>query len=927
MQAVNTPFQDINLAYVLELYERYQTNPGAFDPATQAFFNHWSPPALDSDGHALSNGYAAAPQFPLEKIVGAVNYAQAVRGYGDMIGNLNPLGFAPKGDPSLNMAAHRINEADLQALPASLIGGPIAQHAANALDAINQLKALYCNTLGYDFEHLADRDERAWFSEVIEGGHFRTPKMPVDAADVLYQLSRVEAFEVFLNRVYPGKHRFSIEGVDMLVPILNEMIHLCGAGGVQQVFIGMAHRGRLNVLAHVMRVQYSSFIAQFNDTLEMTQKWLQEGYLSDVKYHDGAHLDKKTRDGHIVSVTLAPNPSHLEAVNPVVEGMARAAATQMQQRGPGHLNAGVSLPILIHGDAAFPGQGIVAETLNMCKLEGYKTGGTIHIITNNQVGFTTDSKDARSTVYASDLARGFQIPIVHVNADDPLACIEAARIAHAYRSQFKNDIVIDLIGYRRYGHNEADDPTLTQPEMYQRVKEMPRVRERFAQNLIAQNAATQADIDQLMLDAKANLDAAKELFHREEEPKPSLEKPPAGAARMAETAVPLQRLRELSEGLFNFPAGFAIQERLRKVILERRAAFDTPSEPALDWAAAEELAFASILADGHPIRLTGQDVQRGTFSHRHAVLHDQETFTPHSPLQHLPQAQASFDIANSPLTENGAIGFEYGFNIQAPNALVVWEAQYGDFINGAQTTIDEFVTSARDKWGQKPSLVLLLPHGYEGAGPDHSTGRLERFLQMAADMNMRIVNCTTAAQYFHMLRRQALLLQTDPLPLIVMSPKSLLRDKMIKSSVEDLTRGKFQLIIDDARARQTPDKITRLVLCSGKLAIDLLKSPHREADTKTALVRLEQLYPLKPEDLDALVKSYPKVKELAWAQEEPQNAGAWDFIYPYLIDVADNNKLKRPVYYGRPRLSSPSEGLSSMHKHTQEKLMNSVYGK
>ena len=604
--------------------------------------------------------------------------------------------------------------------------------------------------------------------------------------------------------------------------------------------------------------------------------------------------------------------------------MARAAGTDVARSGPPGFDPILTLPVLIHGDTSFPGQGVVAETLNFERLPGYTTGGTIHIIANNQLGYTTTPEEARSTLYASDLARGFKIPIVHVNADDPEACIEVARLAFAYRARFHRDFLIDLVGYRRYGHNEADEPRFTQPLMYQKLDRHPSVREIWARTLIERGLAGQDLPDQLVRSQTEGFQKTwTELRPEEALAEPTPAHPPAGAAGKVRTAVSAERLRELNGALLQLPQEFTVQSKLERARSRRRQALDDPDAKTILWAAAEELALASILQDGVAVRMTGQDMERGTFNQRHYVLHDARTGKRFVPLQAMPQAKAAFEIHNSPLTENAAVGFEYGYSLQEPGRLVLWEAQYGDFINGAQVMIDEFLFSARAKWGLTPSLVLLLPHGFEGQGPDHSSARPERFLQLAAGNNARIANCTTAAQYFHLLRRQAGLLKIDPLPQIVMTPKSLLRHPLAASSLRDLTEGSWQHVIDDVQARDTPGRINRLILCSGKIYVDLVSSNYRENTPTVAICRVEELYPFPQEELNLVLNGYSHLEEVVWLQEEPENMGAWEFIGPLLRRLIQGRWPLR--YIGRDRSSSPAEGSSARHVHNQEAIVRQAY--
>lgn len=915
-------FHGPNAAYILELYERFVRDPQAVDAATRAAFAAWQPPP------AAPAPPVAPPIAPpnLDKVTAAVNLAQAMREYGHLAAQLDPLGSAPPGDPSLDPASYGLTWDDLERLPASLIGGPLAASQQTAAATIQALRRTYAGHIGYDYDHIRQPEERAWLRTAAEAGQFRPPAQPMRPLALLERLTQVEAFEHFLHRIFPGKTRFSLEGLDMLVPMLDEIIGAAAEESVRSVLMGMAHRGRLNVLAHVLSKPYAQILAEYKDPLRGAGYTIREdlGWTGDVKYHKGAL--RAIGEGALVNlmVSMAPNPSHLEFVNPVVEGMARAVATQAYQPGPPLLDEHACLPILIHGDAAFPGQGIVAETLNFSRIEGYRTGGTIHIIANNQVGFTALRPEVCSTLYVSDLAKGFKIPIVHVNADDPEACIEAARLAYAYTARFERDFLIDLIGYRRYGHNEGDEPTFTQPLMYQAIEKHPTVRQLWAGALIERGVSSQAWADSLL---QARMDALQAVLASlkpeedlaEQPPVP----PPPGAARRTKTGVPAARLRELNAALLQTPPDFTVNPKLLKAMEKRRQAFANPddAQTLVDWATAEALALASILADGVPIRLTGEDVERGTFSHRHAVYHDVKTGARAIPLQALAQARASFEIHNSPLTEGATIGFEYGYSIQDPRRLVIWEAQYGDFINGAQVIIDEYLTSARAKFGQTPSLVLLLPHAYEGQGPDHSSARVERFLQAAAETNMRIANCTTAAQYFHLLRRQAALLETDPLPLVVLTPKSLLRHPLTASPLTMLAEGQWQPVIDDAQAE--PETIRRVLLCSGKVAVDLLTSKLRPLHPEVAIVRVEQLYPFPLTDLQALLARYPALQALVWLQEEPENMGAWEAVRQRLLELSDQRWPLR--YIGRPRASSPAEGSTNWHVVNQNALVEQAF--
>jgi 2-oxoglutarate dehydrogenase E1 component len=913
-------FTGANAGYVYELFERYQRDPSSVDEATRRAFATWTP---DGSADAPARGREGGPH-DLQAAIAAFNLAESIRRFGHLAARLDPLGFYdPIGDPSLHPQSHGLTDDGLRRLPASIVSGPAAAGAANAYDAIARLRAIYCSTTGHDYNHVFVPDERVWLRHAVESGQFRPPRDPINGRELLDRITTVDTFERFLQRTFPGKTRFSIEGLDMMVPILDEIIHDAAEGGVQHVMIAMAHRGRLNVLAHILQKPYKEVLAEFKDPIVKLRVDL--GFMGDVKYHAGARIER-TPDGlpKQVVISMPPNPSHLEAVDPVLNGMARAAATSADQPGAPIVDKGKVLGILIHGDAAFPGQGVVAETLNLSRLDGYDVGGIIHIIANNQLGFTTDPDESYSTSYASGLARGFKIPITHVNADDPQACIEAARLAIAYRHRFKLDSLIDLVGYRRHGHNEGDEPAFTQPQIYQIVAAHPTVRDQYARQLIERGEITQQDADAMVQKRMAELEQVYASVKPEQDvvpPVPAV--PPSGAAKKVITAVALPRLQDLNRQLLQVPDGFAVHRKLERGRERRKAMLAAPTERTIDWASAEELALATILADGVPIRLTGEDAERGTFSHRHGVYHDAVTGEEHVPLQALAQAKASFEIRNSPLSEYACVGFELGYSLQEPARLVLWEAQYGDFINGAQIVLDEYLTSGRAKWGMAPSLVLLLPHGYEGQGPDHSSARLERFLNAAADTNMRVVNCTTAAQYFHVLRRQALLLKTDPLPLVVMTPKSLLRHPFTASTPNELAEGRFLRVVDDADAAAQPARVKRLVLCSGKMAVDLITSERRQDHPHVAIARVEQLYPFPADLITELFDRYAGIRDVCWVQEEPENMGAWEFVRPLIETLIDGRWPLR--YIGRSRNSSPSEGSSSWHAANQRAIVDQVF--
>ncbi|MDP9368097.1 MAG: 2-oxoglutarate dehydrogenase E1 component [Chloroflexota bacterium] len=928
-------FYGPNAGYVLELYDRYLEDPSAVDAETRAFFATLDPTLVQPNGSAVTNASpaigTAAPAATgagpanVDVVVGAVALAQSIREYGHRAVRLDPLGGDPPGAPELDLAAHGLDEAALRALPPRVVGGPPSVDATDAADAIARLRAVYTHTTAFDFDHVQEPDERAWLRDAVECGRFAPGLSPETKRALLGRLTQVEAFERFIHQTYLGQKRFSIEGTDVLVPMLHEIIHSAAAGGTREIVLGMAHRGRLNVMTHVLGKPYAAILAAFEGSRSRAAtppSDVADDGTGDVKYHLGARLvrDTATRELVAVPVVLAPNPSHLEFVNPVVEGMARASQDLRDQAGPPRQDPKASMPILLHGDAAFPGQGIVAETFNLSGLPGYTTGGTIHVIVNNQIGFTTDWPDARSTLYASDLAKGFEVPIVHVNADDPEACLMAARLASAYRDRFGKDFLIDLVGYRRWGHNEGDEPAFTQPKMYEVVTKHPTVRARWAERLVNEGIVTADEVAAMEKAAMSRLAEVRRSVTEGDAP-PDEEVPPRTPRREVETAVAPDKLRTLHDAIHALPADFKPNAKLARQWERRRAIPDTPGGK-VDWAHAETLAFAAILVDGTPIRLTGQDVQRGTFSQRHLVLHDATTGAEHVPLHHVPGARASLAVYNSPLSEAATVGFEYGYSVHAPDALVLWEAQFGDFVNGAQVLIDQFLVAARAKWRQHPSLVMLLPHGFEGQGPEHSSGRLERFLQLAAGDNIRVANCTTAAQYFHLLRRQAARLTEDPRPLVLMTPKSLLRHPLAASPMEDLTSGTFRPVLDDPRAADRRDAVTRLVLCTGKVYVDLDASPEREAEN-VAVARVEQLAPFQNTALRSVIDAYPNLTEIVWLQEEPRNMGAWGFMESRLRELVDNALPVR--YIGRPERASPAEGSADRHAEEQSRIVAEAF--
>ena len=869
-----------------------------------------NPPAARGPAQAPELPRGAPDKAALAQVAAAMGLVKAFRTHGHLAAHLDPLGAQPPGDPSLDPASLGLTPEIMATIPADVLR--IGVPGTTLADALPNLQQTYCGSIAYEVEHLASHERRLWLREQIESGIHRVPLSPTEAKVMLERLTAVEGMERFLDKAYLGAKRFSIEGVDIMVPMLDLVTELAGEAGVRDVVLGMAHRGRLNVLAHTVGRPYDVILAEFEGNKgDVTP----DGGTGDVKYHHGAEGAFLTRSGRAVTVTLLPNPSHLEFVDPVVTGRARAEQTDRHNRDA-KLDPSAALPLTIHGDAAFPGQGVVSETLNLSNLAGYSTGGTLHLIANNQVGFTTDPREGRSTRYSSDLAKGFDIPIVHVNADDPGACLAAVRLSMAYRTKFHSDALIDLVGYRRHGHNEGDEASFTQPLMAARIKAQPTLRQQYASSLEASGVISAGEADAMVEQMYQRMLAVQSSFRasRAQQESAPIAPPTIVANADFETGVVADTLTTLNEQLLSWPADFNVHPKVSAQLLRRRGALTVAG--GIDWGHAEALALASLLVEDIPVRLTGQDVGRGTFSHRHAVLHDVKDGRTLTPLESLPAGKARLEVHNSPLSELAAIGFEYGYAAAAPDALVLWEAQYGDFVNGAQVMLDQFIASGLSKWGVTSRLTLLLPHGYEGGGPEHSSGRVERFLQAAAEGNLRIANCTTPAQYFHLLRRQA----KWPLqrPLVVMTPKSLLRKKEAGSSLADLAGGAFRTVLDDVGIGEHRAAARALVLCSGKVYYDLLAEAQKR-DERPPMARVEQLYPFPDQELRDLLSRYPSLTEVVWTQEEPRNMGPWTFIEQRLSPILPPGVYLR--YVGRPERAAPSEGYSSAHNAEQARIV------
>lgn len=917
-------FHGPNAGYVQELYEQYRRDPESVEAETRSFFRQVSQAdAAPSGNEPYPSAFTTAEE--VKRIVAAGRIARNIREYGHLEARFNPLSDTAARSVMDDPNIRGITPDDLARLPANVVWADAGPEAGSCLDALERLRTIYSGPLAYDFSHVHHFEERDWLQQRVESGSLMEGFSASERRALLNRLVEVERFEHFLHSTFTGQKRFSIEGTDALVPMLDEIIHMEAKAGAREVLVGMAHRGRLNVLAHVLGKPYAKIFSEFHTAVNKDMvpsegsTGINYGWTGDVKYHLGRDTTVTEPEMVPVRVILAHNPSHLEFVNPVIEGYTRASQEDRSRAGSPRQNVNEALAVLIHGDAAFPGEGVVAETLNLSRLAGYQTGGTVHIIVNNQLGFTTGQEEGRSTLYASDLAKGFEIPIVHVNADDPEACLVAVRLACLYRNTFHRDFLVDLVGYRRWGHNEGDEPAFTQPTMYREIANHLPVREIYARRLIADGVVTADEVAEMATAAEARLSRAKQdlMEGRVVEDSPSAQ---GGndARPTRQTGVAAERLEAINRDLLTRPEGFSEHPKLRRLLERRREAIHKPG--GIDWGLAEALAFGTILTDGTPIRLTGQDSERGTFSQRHLVLHDVNTGQKYTPLQHVEGARASFAVYNSPLSEAGVLGFEYGYSVRAPRTLVLWEAQFGDFANAAQVLIDQFIAPGWAKWRQHSGLVLLLPHGYEGQGPEHSSARLERYLQLAADNNLRIANCTTAAQYFHLLREQAGLLEHGPRPLVIMTPKSLLRHPLAACSLGDLADGRFQPVM----VAPTPpaDTVTRLVFCSGKVAVDLTAA---NPPPGVGIVRLEQLYPFPEGAVRNVLNAYPNLGEVIWLQEEPRNMGAWSFVSPRLREVLPSAMELR--YIGRPERASTAEGSAESHAMEQARIVGAAFSR
>lgn len=921
-------FHGPNLGYVIEQYEKFVKDPQSVDADLRTYFEQNGSPIENEKSNPNNNNSPEQVPFSPEKILAAANLADKIRGYGHLAADIYPLKNQQPDRKLIEPDFYQLTKSDLESIPAQYISTVIPEHINNGYEAIEYLKKVYTGKIAFEIRHVNNNDEKMWLRKKIENGSLIANQSMEKKKKVLKRLMEVEEFEKFIHKTFVGQKRFSIEGLDTMVPLIDEIILETVQNGASTINIGMAHRGRLNVLAHNLGKPYEMIFAEFqhapNKDLVPSEGsiGINFGWTGDVKYHLGLNREWQEENKRRARITLANNPSHLEFVGAVVEGFTRAAQDDRTQKGYPKEDLSSALAILVHGDAAFPGQGIVAETLNLSRLKGYRTGGTIHIIANNLIGFTTERFDSRSTRYSSDLAKGYEMPIVHVNADDPEAVLAAAKLACEYRETFKKDFLIDLVGYRRFGHNEMDEPMTTNPLTYRLIHEHPTVKELYAKRLQEEGILSSHEIEAMLESVVGKLQSAYAKVPETKEEIGELNPPETvekGLPKI-ETKVPLEKLQRLNEELLQWPEGFNVFGKLKRILERRKGAFQEDGK--IDWGLAETLAFSSIIADGTPVRLSGQDSERGTFAHRNIVLYDQETGKKFSPLHNLSDAKASFAVYNSPLSEGSVLGFEYGYNVFSPETLVLWEAQFGDFSNAAQVIFDQFISAGRAKWGEKSGLVILLPHGYEGQGPEHSSARMERFLTLAAENNWTVANVTTAAQYFHILRRQAGILGREEVrPLVIMTPKSLLRSPNVASNPTDLSEGIFKLVLEESGLGENVERVKRIVLGSGKMMVNVSEQlTSSEEYNWLHLIRVEEIYPFPMEEIRDIVSRYPNLEEIVWIQEEPKNMGAWTFVEPRLKELV--NYSVDVKYIGRRRRSSPAEGDPVAHKKEQARIIN-----
>jgi 2-oxoglutarate dehydrogenase E1 component len=939
-----------NATFIAELYQRYLDDPGSVDAGWAAFFGHldddaravldelqgasWARvrPSVIGNGTGAGNGQlveepAAGPAAVGDEAairaatLDSLHALMLIRSYrvrGHLIADLDPLGLVKNEyHPELDPATWGFGPDDWDR--PIFIDKVLGLEMPTLREIMEVLRATYCGKIGVQFMHIQEPDQKAWIQERIESVKNRTEFTDFGRRTILERLTDAEIFERFLDRKYIGTKRFGLEGGEALIPALEQILKRGSQLGLDGVVLGMPHRGRLNVLANFMGKPFAAIFSEFQGGAANPED---VGGSGDVKYHLGTSGDREF-DDKVVHLSLTANPSHLEAVNPVVVGKVRAKQAHRYANGRKEVMA-----LLMHGDAAFAGQGLVAETLDLSQLKGYRIGGTIHVIVNNQIGFTTNPVNSRSGPYCSDVADMIQAPIFHVNGDDPEAVAHVARIATEFRFEFQKDVVIDMFCYRRHGHNEGDEPAFTQPITYRKIADHPTTREIYADRLVADGTMTREEVDRMVADLQARLD---QEFEASGSYKPNkadwlegawsgLDRVRGYDARRGETPVAIETLKEVGASLAKYPSGFNVHRKLVRQLDAKKKMFETGE--GIDWATAEALAFGTLLLEGHPVRLSGQDSNRGTFSQRHAALIDQETEEKLLPLNHLREGQAEIEVIDSPLSEAAVLGFEYGYSLSEPHVLVLWEAQFGDFANGAQVIIDQFVASGESKWLRMSGLVMLLPHGYEGQGPEHSSARLERYLQLCAEDNIQVVNCTTPANYFHALRRQ--IHRKFRKPLIVMTPKSLLRHKRAVSRLADFGPGStFHRVMYCDVLPSDPRDAKQIVLCSGKVYYDLLEEREKRGITDVHFLRLEQIYPFPESALAGELEPY-KHCHLVWCQEEPRNMGAWDFVEDFIEEIAADIDMahSRPRYAGRRTASSPATGLGKRHQAEQAALID-----
>ena len=891
-----------NVAYLEEQYKSYLKDPESVEFGWQKFFEGYEFARKDFDG---------SDDIP-EAMHKEFKVLQLINGYrsrGHLFTKTNPVRERRQYTPSLDIANFGLEEGDMDTIFEA--GTDCGIGPSSLRDIIAHLEKCYCQSIGVEYMYMRNPEVLEWFINRLHENH-NQPKFNADEKKhILYKLVQAVGFEQFLHTRFPGQKRFSLEGSESLIPALDAIIRKAARDGTEEVVMGMAHRGRLNVLANIFQKTYKDIFSEFepkdydDDTLD-----------GDVKYHLGHTCEYEVEGGKKVNLTLSPNPSHLEAVDPVVEGISRAFIDQQYN---GELDK--VLPILIHGDAAIAGQGVVYEVIQMASLEGYKTGGTIHIVINNQVGFTTNYIDARSSTYCTDVGKVTLSPVFHVNGDDPEALVHTLQIALDYRNKYHKDVFIDLLSYRKYGHNEGDEPKFTQPLLYKAIAKHPNPRDIYFSQLVDEGILDDTDGKKMQDEFKSLLevkfDESKAVKKADIDPfledewKKINRSVPADFDSSPSTGISVKKLKSYGERLTLTPKGEKFFRKLQRILDDRKKMIETDS---VDWGMAEMLAYASLLDEGHPIRFSGQDSERGTFSHRHAIVKFEDSTEEYVHLKNISSKQGAFNIFNSHLSEYAVLGFEYGYSLATPNTLTIWEAQFGDFVNGAQIVIDQFISSAEDKWRSLSGLVMLLPHGYEGMGPEHSSARLERFLTQCAEYNMQVVNCTTPANFFHVLRRQ--LKRNIRKPLIVFTPKSLLRHPKCVSTTSELIKGKFIEVIDDDRA--DTKKVKRLVFCSGKVYYDLLAKKEKENISEVALVRIEQLYPLPQKQLDSIISKYKSVNDIYWVQEEPRNMGA----LPYIMLNLNIDGLKT---ISRPASASPASGSPTRAENRQIEIINSVF--